>query len=318
VQTYNANNLSSNFSYGLCVGMMFFDACLYGILAWYLDKTLPSEFGAPLPLWFPFLPSYWFGTDCCMPEGNNQLASPLSEGLVEEDGLQGLGGDEADNKLLGSPTVPRADRDHFKAEPVPADLLKQREDGRCVRIRGLRKVFAAQGGSERVAVNGLKMDMYEGQVTVLLGHNGAGKSTTINMLVGLTKPTSGDAFMSGNRSISRNMNEIRRNLGVCPQHDILFAELTVRQHLQMFASFKGMPNRDIKEEVERMVSCVDSVCRLCQLITLFRRQLREVGLVEKGNARASTLSGGQKRKLSVGIALIGNSKIVVLDGTFVF
>jgi ATP-binding cassette subfamily A (ABC1) protein 3 len=257
VQTYNANNLSSNFSYGLCVGMMFFDACLYGILAWYLDKTLPSEFGAPLPLWFPFLPSYWFGTDCCMPEGNNQLASPLSKGLVEEDGLQGLGGDEADNKLLGSPTVPRADRDHFKAEPVPADLLKQREDGRCVRIRGLRKVFAAQGGSERVAVNGLKMDMYEGQVTVLLGHNGAGKSTTINMLVGLTKPTSGDSFMSGNRSISRNMNEIRRNLGVCPQHDILFAELTVRQHLQMFASFKGMPNREIKEEVERMVSHFD-------------------------------------------------------------
>jgi ATP-binding cassette subfamily A (ABC1) protein 3 len=260
VQGENSNTLTSNFSYNLCIGMMFFDACLYGVLAWYLDKTMPSEFGTPLPLWFPFLPSYWFGTDCCLPKAD-RLTSPLiAHGYptLGDDSVHILEEEDTDNSLLiNDPTYKlnkaRGCHDDFRAEPVPADLLKQRADGRCVRIRGLRKVFAAQGGSERVAVNGLRMDMFEGQVTVLLGHNGAGKSTTINMLVGLTIPTSGDAYMLGNKSISHNMHEIRRNLGVCPQHDILFAELTVLQHLQMFASFKGVANTDINDEANRMV-----------------------------------------------------------------
>jgi hypothetical protein len=64
VQTDNANTIVENFSYELCVVMMFIDAIIYGVLAWYFDKVLPSEFGTPLPLYFPFLPSYWFGTNC--------------------------------------------------------------------------------------------------------------------------------------------------------------------------------------------------------------------------------------------------------------
>lgn len=289
VQVDNSNTMTSNFSYSICIGMMFFDAVLYGVLAWYLDKVLPSEFGSTLPWYFPFMSSYWCGHDCCGLSKPSEQA--LSAPLLAKGGADYESGefDDVDNLLHAS----GQEVGDYKEETVPADLLKQRNDGRCVRVRGLRKVFAAQGGSERVAVNGLTMDLYEGQVTVLLGHNGAGKSTSINMLVGLTTPTSGDALMCGQLRISRDMNEIRRNLGVCPQHDILFSELTVMQHLQMFASFKGLPAGEVDSEAKRM--------------------LAEVGLVEKANAKASTLSGGQKRKLSVGIALIGNSKIVILD-----
>lgn len=80
---------------------------------------------------------------------------------------------------------------------------------------------------------------------------------------------------------------------MCPQHDILFPELTVLQHLEMFAIFKGVPSKEAKDAAMKMI--------------------REVGLKEKVHVQSSMLSGGQKRKLSLGIALIGGSKVIILD-----
>ena len=120
-----------------------------------------------------------------------------------------------------------------------------------------------------------------------------GKTTVINMLVGLTSPTSGSAIFPGGLNINDDMRSIRTMVGVCPQHDVLFLELTVTQHLTIYASFKGVNYNKVSSEVERMI--------------------REVGLQEKANAKANTLSGGQKRKLSLAIALIGDSKVVILD-----
>jgi ATP-binding cassette subfamily A (ABC1) protein 3 len=134
----------------------------------------------------------------------------------------------------------------------------------------------------------LQLTLYENQILSLLGHNGAGKSTTISMLVGLLPPTSGDALILGN-SIITNMDEIRKELGVCPQHDILFPELTVREHLEMFAVLKGVEEGSLKSTVVDMAE--------------------EVGLSDKINTLVRALSGGMKRKLSLGIALIGNSKV---------
>jgi ABC-type multidrug transport system ATPase subunit len=110
------------------------------------------------------------------------------------------------------------------------------------------------------------------------------QSTAIGMLTGLMAPDGGTAFIEG-RDICTDMPEIRKNLGVCPQHDILFPMLTVEEHLTLFASFKGTPKSELKDEVEKMI--------------------QSVGLTEKRKARSKTLSGGQKRKLSVGIAFIG-------------
>jgi ATP-binding cassette, subfamily A (ABC1), member 3 len=126
----------------------------------------------------------------------------------------------------------------------------------------------------------------------LLGHNGAGKTTTISMLTGLIQASKGSAKVF-DISIFDDMDEFRKILGVCPQHDVLFEFLTPREHLELFASFKGTPSSQVRQQVDQMIKDID--------------------LVDVENQLAGTLSGGQKRKLSVGIAMIGDSKVVILD-----
>lgn len=89
------------------------------------------------------------------------------------------------------------------------------------------------------------------------------------------------------------MTWLREQLGVCPQHNILFDFLTAREHLELYASFKGVPEDLIRKRVDKMV--------------------HEIELNDIQHQLANTLSGGQKRKLSVGIALIGDSKVIMLD-----
>ena len=86
-------------------------------------------------------------------------------------------------------------------------------------------------------MDNLYLNMYQDQITVLLGHNGAGKTTTMSMLVGLFPPTSGDAVING-YSILTDMESIRQSLGLCPQHNVLYDRLTVREHLNFFARLK--------------------------------------------------------------------------------
>lgn len=168
-------------------------------------------------------------------------------------------------------------------QAVPDDLKQHL----AVSLRGVRKEFG-----KHVAVKGLNLDIYEGQIFVLLGHNGAGKSTTINMLTGMLDITSGSAMLNG-IDASTNMDSIRSFLGVCPQHDVLFANLTVKEHLFMYGQMKGVPPTQIEAEVHNAIE--------------------EIQMSAQTNQRAGSMSGGQKRRLSLAIALIGGSKIVFLD-----
>lgn len=104
--------------------------------------------------------------------------------------------------------------------------------------------------------------------------------------------TTGDAFIRG-LSINSEMSAIRQHLGVCPQFSILFPLLTAREHLQLFATLKGVPSERLDEEVEGM--------------------LRDVQMTNQADMLVDQLSLGHKRKLSVGMALIGGSEIVFLD-----
>ena len=250
VQSSNLSLETSNFTYAACVGMLFFDAVLYGVLAWYLDNVLPSEFGTPLPLYFFLMPSYWFGTSSKAPfcfglfsflstdKKSRYSRATSSDGA--DDAENTLGAGLMDGAEIGSDGEVEKYSDGRGAfiEPVSAELRRQVGMQSCLSISALRKVYkSAAGGDDRVAVDKLNMNLYQGHVTVLLGHNGAGKTTTISMLVGLIPPSAGNAFFPGGLSIMDDMHEIRQNLGVCPQHDILFPELTTMQHLEVQLSW---------------------------------------------------------------------------------
>ena len=83
----------------------------------------------------------------------------------------------------------------------------------------------------------LSLNIFKGQITALLGHNGAGKTTTISMLTGLFPASSGTAHING-KSIITDMDAIRESLGLCPQHNVLFDRLSVKEHLDFFISLK--------------------------------------------------------------------------------
>jgi ATP-binding cassette subfamily A (ABC1) protein 3 len=160
-----------------------------------------------------------------------------------------------------------------------------------IQLRNLRKVFKGVGG-QKVAVDNLNLNILEGQITVLLGHNGAGKTTTMSMLVGMFPPTSGSASING-YDVVTELDAARSSLGLCPQFDILFDLLTVEEHLYFFSKLKGVGDKDIKKEIDTFVKDLD--------------------LEPKRFSQSQTLSGGQKRALSVGVALVGGSRVVILD-----
>ena len=142
-------------------------------------------------------------------------------------------------------------------------------------------------------MDGIDLSIHPGEVTALLGHNGAGKTTTIAMLTGMLQPSAGDAVIGG-RSVSRDMGNIRHSLGLCPQFDILWDSITVREHLEIFAQIKGAPSRS-------------AACGQAE------RAARSVDLLTKIDTPASALSGGQRRKLSLAIAFMGDPEVVFLD-----
>ncbi|XP_017165744.1 ATP-binding cassette sub-family A member 1 isoform X4 [Poecilia reticulata] len=158
-----------------------------------------------------------------------------------------------------------------------------------VSIRNLVKIYKT---GKKLAVDGLSVDFYENQITSFLGHNGAGKTTTMSILTGLFPPTSGTALIHG-YDIRTDIDGIRKYLGMCPQHNVLFNELTVEEHIYFYARLKGRSRSEVDSEMDQMI--------------------KDVGLPHKRKDLAKNLSGGMQRKLSVAIAFVGGSKIVILD-----
>lgn len=156
-----------------------------------------------------------------------------------------------------------------------------------IHIMHLHKEF-----KNKPAVNNLSLNIYEGQVTVLLGHNGAGKTTTLSVLTGRFAATRGEAYING-YNISDNMIEVRKDLGFCPQHDLLFDDLTLSEHLFFYCMVKGIPQNINCEEIDRMLSAFN--------------------LQENYHTLSGSASGGVRRKLSIVLALMAGSKVVILD-----
>lgn len=163
-----------------------------------------------------------------------------------------------------------------------ADDLKK-----SVQISNLTKKFGSF-----TAVENISFPIYEGQIFCLLGHNGAGKTTTIKMLTGLLEIDGGKVVYDG-EDFAENMDKVRSKIGICTQHDILFEKLRVCEHLELIAKLRKLPEGDISPAVEEA--------------------LRKVNLVNERNKYSEELSGGNKRKLSLAMAVLGKTRVIFLD-----
>ncbi|XP_026353368.1 retinal-specific phospholipid-transporting ATPase ABCA4 [Ursus arctos] len=158
-----------------------------------------------------------------------------------------------------------------------------------LRLNELTKIYS---GTSSPAVDRLCVGVRPGECFGLLGVNGAGKTTTFKMLTGDTTVTSGDATIAG-KSILTNISDVHQNMGYCPQFDAVDDLLTGREHLYLYARLRGVP----ADEIERVANW----------------SIQSLGLSLYADRLVGTYSGGNKRKLSTAIALMGCPPLVLLD-----
>ncbi|KAK0209024.1 hypothetical protein DFS33DRAFT_1372220 [Desarmillaria ectypa] len=157
-----------------------------------------------------------------------------------------------------------------------------------LRVLGVTKTF----GDSKV-VDDVTLSASPDTVFALLGPNGAGKTTTFNVIRGDVTPDRGDVYIAG-ESVIHHPRRARFALGVCPQFTAIDSQLTVREHLEIYGRLKGLGNGS-------------------ELLNNVNSLLKATGLAPYADRLASKLSGGNQRKLSLAIALIGNPSVVLID-----
>lgn len=145
---------------------------------------------------------------------------------------------------------------------------------------------------DKVVVNHVSLSIRQGELYGLLGVNGAGKTTVINMICGLTKPTSGDIFING-LELQGNIEKVKEIIAVSPQETAIAPNLTVRENLELLARIHGFSKVKTAEKVN-------------EIMALF-------ALKQFEKQKSKTLSGGWKRKLNIALALLTEPKILFLD-----
>ncbi|MBU3902512.1 MAG: ABC transporter ATP-binding protein [Candidatus Thermoplasmatota archaeon] len=139
------------------------------------------------------------------------------------------------------------------------------------------------------AVKNLNLKIRKGEVFGFLGPNGAGKTTSIKMITGILKPTKGEVLIDGKRVSSM----IREKIGLCPQEIVIWDSLTCEENLRLIGEMYNVEKNVLKERTEKL--------------------LKDLMLTDKTRSLASSLSGGMKRRLNLGMALVHEPDIVVLD-----
>ncbi|XP_032661205.1 glucosylceramide transporter ABCA12 [Chelonoidis abingdonii] len=268
---YSSPMSGDNTSFGWMCWLILIDSFIYFILGWYIRNVFPGKYGMAAPWYFPLLPSYWAERYGYIPLWNEKRCSLLFTKLL-------LRKEAAfTNKMYVKSALPP------NLEPEPPNLTVG------VSLHGITKTYGS-----KAAVENLSLNFYEENITSLLGHNGAGKTTTISILTGLFPASSGTIFVYG-KDIRTDQDLIRKNMGVCMQHNVLFSYLTAKEHLLLYGYIKvpHWSEQELDEEV--------------------KRTLKDTGLYSHRHKLTGSLSGGMKRKLSIAIAFLGGSRVVILD-----
>jgi ABC-2 type transport system ATP-binding protein len=142
------------------------------------------------------------------------------------------------------------------------------------------------------AVDDFSLNVERAELFGLLGPNGAGKTTILNILCGLTEPTGGSVKVGG-YDVRKEMDQVKRRIGVCPQETPVYTYLTGRENVELFGNLNGMPKEKLKKRSDEL--------------------LELLGLSEDAKRRVGKYSGGMKRRLSLVMALIHDPEIALLD-----
>ncbi|KRX06128.1 P-loop containing nucleoside triphosphate hydrolase [Pseudocohnilembus persalinus] len=156
-----------------------------------------------------------------------------------------------------------------------------------VKIENLTKNFG-----KIFAVNGISFNLYQSEIFCLLGHNGSGKTTTISLLTGMLSKNKGSIKVY-NKQLEENLGFCRQYMGICPQKDILYDDLNCIESLEFIGGIRGLEGQQLQQQVNYLID--------------------KTGLQQHKHKLTQNLSGGNKRKLSIALALIGNSQILFLD-----
>ncbi|KAG0300178.1 hypothetical protein BGZ98_009388 [Dissophora globulifera] len=323
----------ANISTGPCgkaLWMMAIDCVIFYFLAWYTDAVVPSETGAPMPVDFFLRPSYWgFGqyrhtteTATALPtnaaESGNGIKTNEHADMFEE---------------LDVSRIPVQDRNIIQVVGLRKSYNSGPGWGYHIPLWGLlfrifypprssRTKGPFSGVQTQEVVAGLDLQVHRNEILGFLGHNGAGKTTSLSMIMGMIKPTAGTVIVSGHvmpgstgvrrKDVDmRTLGEVQKQMGVCPQHDVLFDTLTAWETLHLYAAIKGVRVVGRKNNVDPSGSAQSTPKEL--LDEYLEHLLEDVQLKEKKFERVVTFSGGMKRKLSVAIAFLGDPKVVLLD-----
>ena len=157
----------------------------------------------------------------------------------------------------------------------------------AIQIENLVKRFG-----DVTALDGLSLEIEEGEIFGLLGPNGAGKSTTINILSGLLAPTQGSAKVGG-FDIAKDPENVKKIIGVCPQHSAYYKYMTGRENIKLFGDLHGMPKKLINERSAKLIE--------------------KIGLEEAADRKSDGYSGGMVRRINLAMALINDPDIAFLD-----
>ncbi|XP_022660868.1 ATP-binding cassette sub-family A member 7-like isoform X2 [Varroa destructor] len=237
------------------ITMMVISCALYAFLAFYLDSVLPWQQGIPKHPLFLCQRTYW-----CPPQ-TDEDEDDLSGSVIEDSAFRARVF-EKEPSNLGRPAIE------------------------------FRRIVHQYHCNDKPVLDNLSLKLYRDQITVIIGHNGSGKTTALSILAGLFPPKSGEVFIN-NYNVRTNTNRARRGVGLCPQQNVIFDELTVKENLEFFLMIKGANEMDAETEINKI--------------------LFEVNLEAKQDVQASKLTTEMKRKLCMAHAMIGGSNILILD-----